>query len=149
MTTWILIADRGRARVFARVPDEGRWTKVESFDFPEGRLRFGETQSDRPSLNISQGENRYAPEPHADFRHTTAAAFSKELVSYLEQAKLEKRFDFLWVVAPPLFLGEWRDHMTHTLKPLVRREWKKDLTNLPDSRVQTEVEGLVEQDESL
>lgn len=147
MTTWILIADRGRARVFARDPKEDRWAKVQSFDFPEGRLRVGETQSDRPST-FSAGEGRYAPEPHADFRHTTAAAFSKELVGYLERAKLEKRFDDLWVVAPPLFLGEWRDHVTHTLKPLVRREWAKDLTNLPDSMVQAEVEGLVEHDEA-
>jgi protein required for attachment to host cells len=148
MTTWILIADRGRARVFARNPDEESWSKVQSFDFPEGRLRYGETQSDRPSLNISQGEGRYAPEPHADFRHTTAAAFSKDLVAYLERARLEKRFDFLWVAAPPLFLGEWRDHVTHTLKPLVRREWGKDLTNVPDSQIQAEVESLVQHDEA-
>ena len=147
MTTWILIADRGRARVFARDPDEERWSKVESFDFPEGRLREGETRTERPTT-FSVGDGRSSPEPHADFRHTTAAAFSKELVGYLERAKVEKRFDFLWVVAPPLFLGEWRDHLTHTLKPLVRREWGKDLTNLPDSMVQAEVEGLVEHDEA-
>ncbi len=147
MTTWILIADRGRARVFARDPDEEHWTKVESFDFPEGRLREGERETDRASLFVSSGENRYAAEPRSDYRHVTAAAFSKELVGYLERAKLEKRFDFLWVVAPPLFLGEWRDHVTPTLKPLVRREWRKDLTNLPDSMVQAEVEGLVEHDE--
>ena len=147
MTTWILIADRGRARVFARDPDEELWTKVQSFDFPEGRLREGETRTERPTT-FSVGDGRSSPEPHADFRHTTAAAFSKELVGYLERAKLEKRFDFLWVVAPPLFLGEWRDHVTPTLKPLLRREWGKDLTNLPDSMVQAEVEGLVEHDEA-
>ena len=132
--------------MFARDPNEECWAKVESFDFPEGRLRIGETRTERPTT-FSVGDGRSSPEPHADVRHTTAAAFSKELVGYLERAKLEKRFDFLWVVAPPLFLGEWRDHVTHTLKPLVRREWGKDLTKLPDSMVQAEVEALVERDE--
>ncbi len=147
MTTWILIADRGRARVFSRVPDKERWTKVESFDFPEGRLREGETRTERPTM-FSIGDGRSTPEPHADFHHTTAATFSKELVGYLEKAKLEKRFDFLWVVAPPLFLGEWRDHLPNTLNPLVKREWHKDLTKHPDSQIQTEIEQLVTQDDA-
>ena len=147
MTTWILIADRGRARVFARDPKEERWTKVQSFDFPEGRLREGETRTERPTT-FSVGDGRSSPEPHADFRHTTAATFSKELVGYLEKGRQAKSFDFLWIVAPPLFLGELREHLPNTLSPLVRREWNKDLTNQPDSMVQAEVEGLVEHDEA-
>lgn len=147
MTTWILIADRGRARVFSRNRHDESWSKVASFDFPEGRLREGETRTDRPDT-FSVGNGRSTPEPHADFRHTTAATFSKELVDYLEKARQAKSFDFLWIVAPPLFLGELREHLPNTLSPLVKREWHKDLTKHPDSQIQGEIEQLVAQDDA-
>ena len=147
MVTWILIADRGRARVFSRDLYLDKWSKVASFDFPEGRLREGETRTDRPS-SISVGDGRSAPEPHSDFRHTTAANFSRELVDYLEKGRQAKAFDLLWILAPPLFLGELRDHLPNTLRSLVRREWPKDLTGHPDSQIPGELEQLVAQDDS-
>ncbi len=147
MTTWILIADRGRARVFSKKQDDESWTKVTSFDFPEGRLREGEKNTDRPTT-FSVGDGRSSPEPHADFRHTTAATFSKELVGYLEKARQAKSFDYLWVVAPPLFLGEFREQVPNGLSPLLKREWHKDLTKHPDSQIQGEIEQLVAHDDA-
>lgn len=147
-TIWILIADRGRARVFSQEAAGDSWNKEASFDFPEGRQREGETKTDRPSLFSAQGENRYSPEPHVDHRHTTAAAFSKELIGHLDHGRQENRFDELWVVAPPLFLGELRNHMSSRLTEKVTREWHKDLTNFPDTVIQQEVERLVAHDKA-
>jgi|GEM_PF-470836 len=146
MKTWVLIADRGHARIFSWESYTDDWTITARFEFPEGRLREGETQTDRPTSFSTQGGGRSSPEPHVDRQHLTAATFSNELVEYLNLARQQGRFDVLWVAAPPLFLGEFRQHLPSTLSPLVAREWNKDLTQLADLVVKTKIEQLVIED---
>jgi protein required for attachment to host cells len=142
--TWLLVADRSRAKIYSQKSTTQQWELIESFDFPVGRLRAGEKSSDRPPLFSAQGENRFAAEPHQDHRHVTAAAFSKQLIQYLDLARQENRFQEFWFVAPPLFLGEFRHQLPNPLAALLTREWPKDLTNMSEPELWDELESLLE-----
>ena len=44
MTTWILVSDMSRARLFASELRELEWTLVEEFEHPEGREKSGQIE---------------------------------------------------------------------------------------------------------
>ena len=55
------------------------------------------------------------------------------MADHLESARTEGRFQRLFVVAPPAFLGLLRDHFSHALGTLVTGEVNKNLVQLaPD-----------------
>lgn len=159
MTTWILVADRARARIL--VPEEagaeslrqhvdfvGRAGYLEpdveeqeslqeqsDFTHPESQLSRQDVESDRPGQFEGTGSAQHAGEPGQDFKHQTAEHFAKELVDYLEKARQENQFDQLALVAAPLFLGTLRKELTPSLSQMVTLELDKDYTKLKPEEI--------------
>lgn len=158
-TTWIVVADRGRARILApcdheRTPlDEivhfvGRagyvgpdkfpaekLDEIEDFVYPEGELPQRELESDRPGKIRAEGVGTSYQSTHVDLKHLTAEDFAREVVAYLDRSRQEHRFDKLILVAPPLFLGVLRQQLSNTLKKLVALEIDKDYTKLKTEEI--------------
>ncbi len=84
-----------------------------------------------------------ALEPHEDTNHVDARRFASELVTYLEQHRQAHRFDRLFVIAPPKFLGVLRDSWTPSLKRLIQDEVDLELTTLTDAELQQRLEKVV------
>lgn len=161
MTTWILVADRGQARIF--VPEEagaeplrqhvdfvGRagylepdveepqhLTEKSDFTHPESHLSREDLEADRPGQfeSTKSGSAQHSGAPKQDFKHETAEHFAKELVDYLEKARQEKKFDKLALVAAPLFLGVLRKELTPSLSQMVTFELDKDYTKLKPEEI--------------
>jgi protein required for attachment to host cells len=127
-TTWIVAADSSRARIL-QVADRERLVEIEDLLNPEGRLQDREIASDalgrwsgpdRPGGNSMPGE--IGPAEHV------ARLFAKRIGDYLDKARNERRYDRLFLVAPPKFLGLIRKELGKEVEKLVSDELSKDLS---------------------
>lgn len=127
-TTWIVTGDASRARIL-QVTGQNRLEEIESFVNPKGRMSERELTTDaHPRFRGTAG-------PGSDRQETGAAehqteAFAKEIDRYLEHARVKRRFDRLFIVAPPRFLGMVRRELGKELQKLVQDEIDKDLSAL-------------------
>lgn len=140
---WILVADRGRARVLHAIPDAKVFPTLMTFVHPESDLTRQELESDDPGRMALEGSARSTFEPRTDHKHLTAERFAHELTEHLEQARQEGRFDRLFVVAPPLFLGELRKSWKHPLAATVAGEVHKELSGLSDHELMEHLRTVV------
>ena len=124
-TTWIVAADSSRARIL-QVADRERLVEIEDLVNPEGRLQDRELTTDaNPRLHGPGGQS--AREEPSAVAHSVEM-FSKRIGSYLEKARTDHRYDQLYLVAPPKFLGLVRKELGKEVEKLVLDEVPKDLS---------------------
>lgn len=129
--TWILVADRARARILEAGPDQ-RLTEVACFAEPAARASEATLTTHRPpTVNESVGPMRHSIEPHTPLRDKISARFARSLCDALEDGRNQGRFDELVLVAPPRFLGTLHAELGKSLRACVAREVRRDLTSLP------------------
>jgi len=127
--TWILVADRARARVFS-----GEWPGLEEFreirDFahPEGAAHKRDVASDGPGRCYESRGPRHAVEPPTDFKHRTATEFAREIVRELQAGKDENAYGRVEIIAPALLLGVLRNQLPGPLSRMVVADLDEDLT---------------------
>jgi protein required for attachment to host cells len=129
-TTWIVAADSSRARVFEIAEPERRLHPVEEFDHPQGRAHNRELTSGAQGRYLSQGGG---PRAHSATRQVSAVdheneLFSKTLSRYLDKARSQHRYDKLYLIAPPEFLGLMRENLSKEVRRLTAEEINKDLS---------------------
>jgi protein required for attachment to host cells len=128
--TWILIADRARARLFESGADR-RLNEIACFAEPAARAGEAELTTDRPpTVNESVGNARHSIEPHTTMRDKLSARFARQLGAALEAGRNEGRFGQLILVAPPRFLGDLHATLDKSVRACVVREIRHDLTSL-------------------
>ncbi len=130
-TTWVLIADGARGRLFANHgPGKGLELLDESLgadhrathDIVDDRL--GRTYE-------STGAARHAIAARHDPHRELKRDFALRLVKMLDQRRMEHAYDGLILVAPPSVLGDLREALPDPVRSLVRAELDKDLTKTP------------------
>ena len=142
--TWVLVADRSRAKIFHAVPEvQPSYIALADFEHPESRQKAQDTESDSPGRVQLRGAARSAVEPHIDRTHLTAQHFGAELIDYLNVACREGRFGRLVVIAPPLFLGTLRGMYTPQLHQKVVLEVPKDLVGVDESELQSRLAEIM------
>jgi protein required for attachment to host cells len=129
-TTWIVAADASRARVFEITDPERHLRAVEEFAHPEGRANNRELNSDAQGRYFSQGGG---PRAHSATRQVSAVdheneLFSKNLSRYLDKARSQHRYDKLYLIAPPEFLGLMRENLSKEVRKIIAEEINKDLS---------------------
>lgn len=128
-TTWILTADSSRARILQVADHEHRLVELQDILNPQGRLAEREL--------ITDAHPRFRPVrsgvPGSDRQETAAAEhatelFAKHVAGVLDQARVKHRYDRLYVVAAPKFLGLLRKELDKEVAKLVADEIPKDLS---------------------
>ena len=104
--TWILAANRSKARIFEMQKLHGPLVEVVDLVDPEGRAKDRDINSDADGRLYGKGER---------------------LRDYLERAHAQRRFAALWVVAPPAFLGTLREKLGKQLHGAIELEVNKDV----------------------
>ena len=104
--TWIVTADSARARVLQFADREHELVEVDDLLNPEGRLH------ERDVANDAERQ---------------VELFSKRVGDYLEKARTQHRYDKLYLVAPPKFLGKLRKNLGREVEKLVTDQLDKDL----------------------
>jgi protein required for attachment to host cells len=129
VTTWILAADRAKARLFAFHGQDGFVEEVEDFVNPEGR--GDDSLRDRlPRTQDRLGAGRHAIEPHTTPKQKAEGRFARELVAALERGRTRGSYRDLVLIAPPRFLGALNSALGEKVRAHVVAELPKDLTNM-------------------
>jgi protein required for attachment to host cells len=135
---WFLVADAGRARVFASEGSGSGIRAVEGADLKNSELHrhTHDAGTDRPGRSHeSVGGARHAQEPRVDLHRQEKEHFAKKIADYLADNARQGRFDDLVLVAPPRLLGELRAALDPLVAGRVIREIDKDLTKVPARRL--------------
>jgi protein required for attachment to host cells len=109
MTTWILVSDVSRAKLFSAERRDEVLSLVKEFEHPEGHKFSRDIRPSGPPGHMQQshgpGGRRSSMEPHKWPKEAEAERFAEQLGHYLEEAIGKHQFDALVLVAPPHFLG--------------------------------------------
>jgi protein required for attachment to host cells len=127
-TTWLVVADGRRARIFAVTP--GATTLSELHDLIGDDRRTSEIGTDRPGrAQESAGTGvRHAMEPRVDWHRQAKQQFARDVASVVNEAGLKGGYDRLVVVAPAEALGDLRKLLDRHALDKLRHEVEKDLT---------------------
>jgi len=135
MTIWVVVADSAKARILEAEKRSAKLAEIHAMDHGEGRLREHEMSSDKPGRAFDRvGGGRHAMSSAVSPKKQEAIRFAKQVADYLEDGRNRNRFDRLYVLASPAFLGHLRDHFSDALMQLVVASVDK---NFVDEDVQT------------
>jgi len=135
-TTWILVADRARARLFSPTSDGVGLTELEDFINPEGRKPDSAYNHDRPPrVHESMGSTSHAIQPHTSAEEKVAERFAHELNDVLESGRVNHRYERLILAAPPRFLGVLQHALGKQVRSCIVAQLDKDLITLPASEI--------------
>lgn len=131
-TTWVLIADGARARIYEMRGAKSRLQPVEGMDFSADHRPTHELMSDRAGRVVeSHGSAHHGIEAKSDPHRELKRDFAKSLAATLDAKHSAKAFDRLVIAAPAKTLGDLRDAMPASVKAVVSAEIDKDLTKTP------------------
>jgi len=133
-TTWILIADASRARVFAVTKKSEPWALVKEVAHPQSRSKGMDIMADKPG-RVSQSKGvRHRPgmQPTTDPKEAEAERFALQLAGLLDEGHGHNAYARLVLVAPPHFLGLLRDAVSGQVKKQISATVGRDLSMLKD-----------------
>jgi protein required for attachment to host cells len=140
-TTWMVVADGARGRVF--LVDRGELRPALDHDFVADMTPSHERWADRAGRmdesHGSGGSHMEAPDP----KEHAKQKLSKDIADALEHARTTNAVDELILVAPPKFLGYLRGELTPACRQLVKAEHGKDLSQLSVHQLQLRIDELV------
>lgn len=141
MTTYILVADAARARVFTR--DARTLVEHDSLVHAEGRLHEGDLVTDSGG-DVHQSSTTAASASGGEdvATHHHAERFAKQVAERLYRARVENDLQKLILVAPPRFLGQLRDKLDGPTAQLVIHSLAKDLSKASLEIIQAAVSDL-------
>ncbi len=142
-TTWILVAHRGGARLFEN-PGPGKGLQlVEDIPHPEGRLKSGEINADKPGRAFDSFGHRHGMSQEHEAADQVSLMFAKHLCDKLEKARAENRYAKLVLVAEPRLLGELRGALDKPTTALVSATLDKDLAGVENRDIPKHLGNLV------
>jgi protein required for attachment to host cells len=120
--TWILVADRGRARLFAQ--QAGRETLEELADY----FNHGNAPGVEMLPHMSRDRARLIHHPEEPRQDALASRFAAELAATLQRGLEQGCYDKLILVAPSLFLALLRRALPKSVRRRLVGELHEDLT---------------------
>lgn len=138
--TWILVADRARARLFSL--DKGTARMIEIGDFINAAARTpGHERENAPPARVHDrfGEGRHVIEAHTSPREKPAKQFAAMLGSHLKHAHSQQQYRDLVLIAPPGFLGMLNTTLDARLRAAVVLTIAKNLTRAGTEAIRAEL----------
>ncbi len=128
MTTWLLVADSVRGRIFRTDTPTGPISELTTLAHPEGRLHEQALTSDLPGRTFDrQGYGRHVMEDRVSAKQQDNVKFAQRIATYLETMRMRKEFERLVIVAPPDFLGLLSGKLSAETRKLVILKVDKNL----------------------
>ena len=131
-TSWVVIADGSRARIFETSGLKLDLREIEGFTDPQARTRDPELRNGAP------GHDAMPPPTSPD--DAARDRFARMLGEHLEHARLHQRFQRLRMAVEPRFLGLLRRHLSDETRKLVYEEINADISKLDAREIQRHLE---------
>ncbi|MGD8560557.1 MAG: host attachment protein [Gammaproteobacteria bacterium] len=136
MSTLVMVADACRARFFSAESPRGKLTEIDSMVHPESKLHPNEMASDKPGKTSNRGgQGVNSLDTEIDPKRQEAIRFAKDVTHKLNSVRQEGRYNKVYIVAAPLFLGMLRSSINGDTKRAIKDEINKDLTALPVDQI--------------
>jgi protein required for attachment to host cells len=130
-TTWILVANASRARLFENTGINKGLRLVSEFEHPASRMKGVDLVSDRPGHSPRSGNSQGARQPAIDPKQNEAEHFAKDIANTLEMGRGQNGYERLIVAAAAPFLGVLKKHLSEGVSSLMSDSVNKDLTQVP------------------
>jgi protein required for attachment to host cells len=127
MTTWVLVADAYRARLFGAERPASPLSELRDLASPEARLHEGDLVTDKGGHDCNPKAGGHALGDNRSHKQDLADRFAQQVCDLLESARVAGEVSKLYVIAAPAFLGLLRKHQSIPLKQLVAGELDKCL----------------------
>ncbi len=138
--TLVLVAERGRARLFAWQRRNEAPTELESFVNPEGQMHETSLTSDLPGSNAGADGSHHRVGAEWVRKDRAAEVFAPKLAERLDDARKRGEGRSFFLVAPPGFLGLLRSRLSAETTKMVEREIGRNLVRLPIEKLQEHLE---------
>lgn len=146
--TWIVVANAGRARIFAQEKNRAPLREIEDMVNPSARLRTSETEHERigPTSAGKSMHNTGGALPNKNYEapqtpeEQSNESFARSVCAFLLQAWQENKFARFGLAASPQFLGLLRQLIDPQLKPLASFEINKGYTQSAARELQEQIE---------
>lgn len=136
---WVVVADSGRARVFAADKAVGPLTELETLTNPEARLHEGDLVTDRGGRDANSSGSSHGLGERRSAKDNVANQFASELCKHLEKRRNGLAFSKLYLVCAPAFLGLIRKHLSSSLNGLIGDAIAKDLTTASSEQIRSQL----------
>ncbi|MFC2952284.1 host attachment protein [Marinicaulis aureus] len=128
-TTWFLIVDSAKSRIFESSGPHGTWSKLEEAADDDARKPSRDLGRDRPTRGRTIGTGAPFAVTGASEHDKAAEEFLADCARDLAEAEKKGRFDQLVVAAPPAALGVLRKKLSAETTAKLIGVYDKDLTN--------------------
>lgn len=144
MTTWILVADQARARLFESQIADGALAELADYAHPEALEKPSEVGYQAPPrVHESASSTRHAITPHTAPRDKVALEFAHGLSEVLDRGRVENHYDRLILVAPPRFLGQLKGVLDEQVRKLVVRTVGRNITRASIQDISAELDDVL------
>ncbi|RYY98545.1 MAG: host attachment protein [Comamonadaceae bacterium] len=154
-TLWIVVADEAIARILVRAEAGNLLDPVEELTDPLAHAQEADLHRDAQgrragsathgNQNASQHRLRSGASATAsageDEQHLEAAGFARRVAQRLSEARQQKRFDELQLVAAPRFLGLLRKALSAEVAACVTKSLDKDFVHLQNDDLSARLFG--------
>lgn len=125
---WVVIANSSYVEFFEL--DGRKIIKIETIEYPKGRLKGSEIVSDRPGRGFesSGSGTRHALTSQVDPHQHEQQVFAHKIAQLLKKAKDTNKYERLHLIAPPVFLGILRDVLQENVIKSIHQEINKDIS---------------------
>jgi len=128
-TAWVIVADAGHARIFSVEQPNSELDEIQTLTCPEARLHEGDLVSDSPGReHNASGSGSHDVGHTSDAKQEAAIRFAEQVSEVIESGRIAGRFNRLYVIAAPAFLGILRKHYSSAISQLIAAEIDKNLT---------------------
>ncbi|MCG6976938.1 MAG: host attachment protein [Acidiferrobacterales bacterium] len=142
--TWILVANRGGARLFENTGPGKGMTLLRDIAHSEGHLKDQDFNADKPGRSFdSKGEGRHAMGKSESPKEHEIDRFAKELAHMCDKGRTSNEFTRLILVAEDRLLGLLKNELDHNTAKLVTDTVHKDLAHVADADVPATLEGSI------
>ncbi len=147
-TTWVLVANAGRARCFERDAASHALSELRDFVHPHASLG-GAAQGGALTGAAAKGHGRTGHagtqfEPHVTAQAKERDSFARQLVDYLNEAVALKRCSGLVLIASAPMLGELRPGLSSAAQKVLQRAVAGDLTRYQGAELQQRVDAALQ-----
>lgn len=128
-TTWILVANSARARLFENIGIGKGLNLVSEFAHPQSRLKGSDLVSDRAGFMQSAGNGHGTRQPAIDPKQNEAEHFAQEIARTLDLGRGQNKYERLILVAGSPFLGTLKSRLSGQVLALTSDTLEKDYTS--------------------
>ncbi len=142
-TTWILVANAARARLFENTGIGKGLNLLSELEHPESRVKGADLVSDRAGFMQSAGNGHGSRQPAIDPKQNEAEHFAQEIAHTLESGRGQNKYERLILVAGSPFLGTLKGRLSNQVLAMTSDTLEKDYTSNNEREIGKHLEHCI------